>query len=116
MTRDLQERVQMFAEYGGVTLERIALTMKQIEEESPPPNPAKTTDARFESYRAAFGVESWELDALRPEYLNDLVSKKIAEHIAPGQWDERKAHIEHIRERLTKISENFDDAENNDDE
>lgn len=71
MTRDIVDRLEMFM--GGVRLERVALNMDQIEEHEPPPNPAKTTDSRYEAYRREFGEESWELDALEPQLLAGLV-------------------------------------------
>jgi hypothetical protein len=76
MTEDLQGRLSTLSQ-GFVTVNRIALTMDQIQQYSPPPNPAKETDSRFESYRAEYGDESWELDALRPEILVDLVRQNV---------------------------------------
>lgn len=106
MTRDLRERIEMFAqEYvdiGGYKpcVERIALTMEQIEEKNPPPNPAKQTDARFVDYQRKFGDESWELDALEPAYLVNLVEDQIQMNVDDGIWDERKEEVEDIRSKL----------------
>lgn len=75
MTRDIKARLNLFVEHhtgGCVEVARLALNMDQIEEVRPPENPAKTTDRRFEAYRVEFGTSSWELDALRPEYLGGL--------------------------------------------
>lgn len=46
-----------------------------------------------------YGDESWELDALRPQYLDDLVREHIGHHLDQGLWDERTAEIghEHLR-------------------
>lgn len=113
MTRDLQERINMFAEmnYNDYTiqLERIALSMEQIEEIKPPPNPAKTTDARFHDYRKKFGNESWELDALTPKYINNLVEKHILQSIDLDAWAEREDQIEDVKARMIEVAENFDD-------
>jgi hypothetical protein len=49
MSRDLCDRLELFSG-ARVSFERIALNMDQIEDQQPPPNPAKTTDARFQSY------------------------------------------------------------------
>lgn len=113
MTRDLEERIHMFVEGDGcdpddVTINRIALSMRQIEEKKPPPNPAKTTDARFGEYRRRFGDESWELDALEPSYLVNLVDAQISMHIDDDAWEERSAHVEGIREKLTKTARRFE--------
>lgn len=76
MTRDITDRLAMFCEYP-ITIRRLALNMDQIEEYSPPPNPAKQTDSRFESYLTNYGDESWELDALEPSVLAELAKAHI---------------------------------------
>lgn len=108
MSRDLEERLLIFSE-GAFELKfmRIALNMDQIEEVDPPPNPAKSTDSRFEGYRDQFGDESWELDALPPDYLNELLRDRITDHIDPDVWDERAAHITSTRERLVALAGEF---------
>jgi len=78
MTRDIQARLEMFD--SSVQVERIALNMDQIEQYQPPPNPAKTTDSRYAEYRAEYGDDSWELDALDPHVLADLITEAVSEH------------------------------------
>jgi hypothetical protein len=108
MTRDLTERLQLFSEEPDVEIDRIALTMRQIRDQKPPPNPAKTTDSRFESYRATHGSESWELDALRPEYLDRIVRKRIEDCIEDQDvWDARVEHVEKLRAKIKKLADTF---------
>ena len=71
MSRDIQHRLREFG--SSVHLKRIALNMDQIKEYNPPPNPAKMTDSRFNGYVAQYGNESWELDALDPRIISDLI-------------------------------------------
>lgn len=111
MTRDLRERIQLFAEDDQWALERIALTMAQIDEKSPPPNPAKTTDARFNDYRRKYGSESWELDALEPSYLVNLVDGKVSRHLDREKWELRSAEVEAVRERLQESADRFAEVE-----
>lgn len=83
MTRDIRDRLVMFVDpedCGEVEVKRLALTMDQVEQFSPPPNPAKETDSRCSGYRAQFGDESWELDALDPKFLAGLIRDEIYEH------------------------------------
>ena len=75
MTRDIQDRLNMFG--ADVFVKRVALTMDQIEEYSPPPNPAKITDSRAAGYIERFGNESWELDALEPQMLTRLIQDEV---------------------------------------
>jgi hypothetical protein len=107
MTRDLEERLMLLSRQRSFELRRIALTMRQIDEEDPPPNPAKTTDARFQSYVVRYGSESWELDALRPQYLANLVTRHITEAIDTGPWNEREAEIDSVRTRIRELAELF---------
>jgi hypothetical protein len=74
MSRDIEARFRTFLAGDGYeqadpvfVVRRIALTMAQVREYNPPPNPAKETDARFSTYAARYGATSWELDALITE-------------------------------------------------
>lgn len=114
MSRDLMERIKLFAhvgeysEYDGMfELERIALNMAQIEEVRPPENPAKVTDSRFDGYMKRFGTKSWELDALSPSYLTNLLSSQIDAHIDPDHWQEKEAEIEDVKFRILAAAETF---------
>lgn len=100
MTRDIIDRLAIFG--AEVQVDRIALNMDQIEQYSPPPNPAKTTDARFSSYAEEYGDESWELDALEPSVLVGLIKETIEGHIDVDIWDQteevQKQHIARLKE------------------
>lgn len=75
MTRDIQERLSMFG--ADVYVKRVALTMNQISTYNPPPNPAKITDSRCGKYIAEYGDESWELDALEPQVITNLINNEV---------------------------------------
>lgn len=109
MTRDLKGRIALFAgvESDAIHVKRIALTMDQIDDKQPPPNPAKTTDARFVGYQEEYGDQSWELDALEPAYLVDLVQGEIDDYKDQDLWDERHEAVEAIRAELTKTAATF---------
>lgn len=75
MIRDVRERLQ---EFGiDVEVRPIALTMEQISEFNPPPNPAKITDPRAKWYIEKYGKTSWELDALPPRELIRLAESAV---------------------------------------
>jgi len=89
MTRDIQARLDMFV--GNVEVRRLALSMAQVSEYKPPPNPAKITDSRFAGYLAEYGRESWELDALQPQVIADLIRDAIqGDLIDEEEW--RQTH------------------------
>ena len=112
MSRDLEERLSLFSRHRvTIDFRRLALNMDQVEEQNPPPNPAKVTDSRYESYRVQYGEESWELDALSPKYLHNLVSREVESLVEFSLWNERCKHVEQVRGRLQKLADEFDKGE-----
>lgn len=87
MTRDNQERLSLFA---GVEVQvvRLALNTDQVEQYTPPPNPVKFTDSRSEGYVQQHGYSSWELDALSPRVISDLIENAIKAYRDEDIWDE----------------------------
>ncbi len=65
----------------------IGLTLEQIREYNPPPNPAKTTDSRSDWYIKEFGNESWEVDALSPAVMENIVRDAIDRRINRKQYE-----------------------------
>jgi len=81
MVHDVKNRLSEFR--SNVTVEKIALTREQIDHYAVPPNPAKTTDPRARDYIEQHGNSSWELDALPPATLNELLTTaldKLTDH------------------------------------
>lgn len=105
MTRDIRDRLELFM--GGADVDRLALTWEQIRLYNPPPNPAKTTDARYASYQAEFGDESWELDALAPDVLADLVRNEVERYLDGQAWEESLRIQETDREDLTLAAKHW---------
>lgn len=110
MTRDNRDRLSTFAEVD-VELIRIALNMDQIEQYDPPPNPAKTTDSRFEFYRAEHGEDSWELDALEPQVLRELCREHVESHLDRNLFDHQQEKQDHGRQILSRISKRWPQVE-----
>lgn len=113
MTRDIEDRMQLFCEYHDVDapkINRLALNMDQVLHYVPPPNPAKLTDSRAEGYIAKFGNESWELDALEPQVLVDLITSNITPLIDQDLWNEVTEVEEAGRERLKLVADRWDEV------
>lgn len=113
MTRDLIDRLELLT--GGLdgqtrrfSLRRLALNMAQIEENNCPPNPAKLTDSRSNSYLKKYGNESWELDALEPQYLVNLVEQNINHFIDRHDWEARHEENAATRKTLVDLADTFD--------
>jgi len=93
MIRDIRDQLEVFMD-GCEALPRvepIALTMQQIRDHNPPPNPTKTTDSRANKYMKRYGKESWELDALNPSYLVNLIRDSIKMYMPDDAWLEKIA-------------------------
>lgn len=110
MTRDIRDRLAMFAGHHVPDIDRAALNMEQVELFRPPPNPAKVTDARFERYAEIYGDESWELDALDPATLHDLITSRVLALRDDQLWADATHLQETERSQLQRISDQWDDV------
>jgi len=108
MTRDIIDRMRVFG--LDLNLTRLALNMNQVEDYSPPPNPAKMTDSRFEGYVAEYGSESWELDALEPSVLSELVRKAVTARVDMDAWSESLDREGEDRQLLKVCAERWGDV------
>ena len=79
MTRDVDERLQMFSRLCDIEVIRVALNWEQVELWQPPENPAKETDSRFAAYVEQYGESSWESDAVLERRDDELWEVAIAE-------------------------------------
>jgi hypothetical protein len=101
MTRDNHERLTLFAD-DYTEVRRIALNMDQVDEHNPPPNPTKMTDSRASDYVAMYGDSSWELDALDPRTMRELIQDTIDEYKDPDKWQIREDLLTSDRETIGK--------------
>jgi hypothetical protein len=99
MVRDIRDRLTEFG-VPRLKVDKIALTMPQIRKFKPPPNPAKITDSRAKAYIEKFGDQSWEVDALPPRELNQLVEQAIARNVNKDLMDAIVALEDRDRERV----------------
>lgn len=113
MTRDIDDRLGLFTNWDGYEVRRIALNMDQVVRHRPPPNPAKITDSRARDYIARYGRESWELDALEPSVLVELIENEIADIVDMDRLMEARRHQERNRGRIARAIErmSMDDEE-----
>jgi hypothetical protein len=72
MVRDVRDRLERFG-VQDLTVQKIAITMAQVGKYNPPPNPAKMSDSRARAYVEKYGQVSWEVDALPPDVLAQIV-------------------------------------------
>lgn len=105
MNRQIQASMDLFG--AKVQIKRIALTMEQVQAYNPPPNYAKSTDTRYPAYKAKYGEECWELDALRPEIMADLIDKQIRKYLDLSQFEKMQAEEREQEQELFAIAANY---------
>jgi hypothetical protein len=105
MSRDIVDRLKIFG--VNVEFKRLALNMDQVEQYTPPPNPAKVTDSRFKEYEELYGEESWELDALDPAVLVSLIEEAIVEYRDDAAWDDEVEREQDAKTKLSKAAKHW---------
>lgn len=108
MSRDIQERLNMFG--AEVEVKRVALTMNQIDTFNPPPNPTKVTDARSNGYISRFGHECWELDALEPKVITDLIKNEVTALMDEDLFYEVAAQEKRDKDNIQMICDHYSEV------
>ena len=79
---------------GWLTTERIALTDKQARERDLPPQVAKERDNISSDFEKTWGSrDCWELDALPPLELRQMLRDSIERHYDPARLKQRKKRV-----------------------
>lgn len=97
MVRDIKERLAEF--HIDAEIEHVGLTREQIKRYHLPPNPAKVTDSRAADYIEEYGNESWEVDALPPDVMIEIVEGAIQ------GWEEPRVKASVLRQERKDIRE-----------
>ncbi|MGL6200581.1 MAG: hypothetical protein ACRC3H_16750 [Lachnospiraceae bacterium] len=112
MSRDIQERNVLFDNLN-LEFHRIALNKDQIDLYNPPPNPTKLTDSRASGYISHHGYECWELDALEPRVLTDLIQGEVLKYRDDAIYQKVKKQEEEERGILESAARHWDVIESN---
>ena len=97
--------------YAGAEVEvvRLALNLDQVQELNLPPNFAKETDKRFPAYVREFGTqECWELDALEPTMIDQLLREAIEDRVDAKKWRAAKARERKNKSVLAAVLQRWD--------
>ena len=111
MSRENQEKMDLMVGEFSVELRRLALNMDQVDEYNPPPNPAKETDSRHGTYVQLYGNESWELDALEPSVISQLIRDNVEDLIDHDKMTKIYDREHHERESLRKVHDKWDEVD-----
>lgn len=97
-------------QYTPFVVERVALNLDQVDEYGLPPNPAKVSDSRAAAYIDAYGDQSWELDALAPSVLVDVITERIEHYTDQDRLDAQQAREDGERAALEALTERWPDV------
>lgn len=105
MPEDCSNRLNLFG--IEVDVRKIALTREQVEMYDPPPNPAKMADPRAQAYVDKHGESSWEMDALSPDVLDQVIRAAIEEVCDLDLMETVKRREERDKKLLVKAVESL---------
>jgi hypothetical protein len=118
MVRDIEDRLVMFGVHG-IEVRKLALTMEQVREYDPPPNPAKMTDSRAARYVEEHGADSWEVDALNPKTLASIIETAFQSVTDMDMMNaviaKEKKERKHLKAALPRLVKDIAKAVNADD-
>jgi len=100
---EIQARLEQFE--ARPIVKRIGLTLDQVNEFNLPPNFAKESDNNYEQYKEKYGEFSWELDALKPEIIYNLVIEAIKTTIDPKTYNKALNRQKRERRQILKLIE-----------
>jgi len=100
MTQDIQSRLSRYGSHAKV--KRIALTYTQVRQFGLEPMPTKISDSRWREYSIQYGSQCWELDALPPNELQNIIRDAIKAHVDASRWNKTFKEIEKERRSLQK--------------
>lgn len=105
MVRDIDERMRMFGVH--VKVHKIALTIEQVRKYNLPPNPAKITDPRAGDFISRYGDKSFEVDALPPQVLMEVVREAIEDLMDFTEYDRCKITEDKEKKKLIRAAKNI---------
>ena len=105
MTRDNTERLALYARHE-VEVRRIALNIDQVRPTTRRRTSPRKPTAAMRPMSEQFGEECWELDALSPTVIADLIRAEIEAMIdASAKWRKCEAAEHRNRALLGRVSE-----------
>lgn len=116
MIRDIEDRLRFMFDNGDHTdvdgsdffeLIPIGLTKQQIKQYKLPPNPVKLTDSRTPGYVKQHGNFCWEVDALAPDVLTNILEKNILANLDADLYEQQLVKEQKDKVKLKTIIKNL---------
>lgn len=110
MSDDVQRRLNIFTQglAANVRVHRLGLNYDQIQQFNPPALIPKEGDSRTKAYIAEYGNQCWELDALDPLAMRQLIRDAVMDRIDRTIWEEDVASEHETKRHLAGVARNWD--------
>jgi hypothetical protein len=102
---------------GELDITRLALTMPQVhtlvprgKDGHPLSQVVKVEDPRAKAYQKQFGRKCWELDALEPNDLADIIRTAVVGLIDRDKWDAARRREAEAIENLERVGQDWTDV------
>ena len=105
MSRDVAERLARMSGGVPIEIERLALNRDQVDQHQLPPNPAKRSDSRALGYMLEHGEHSWELDALDPQTVDQMLSDTIEAWMDHDLYDRAVEREDRIKAEIEQFAD-----------
>lgn len=105
MSRDCLNRLSILSGVENIQLERLGLNASQVAQYNLMPQPTKKSDSRAKKFIANHGEHSYELDALKPDVIEQLARDGINRYRDLALWEEAILQQEFNRGKLAEIAE-----------
>jgi len=102
---DIQRHItETLARLGvNAIVERIGLTKEQIQQYQLPPQPSKKDDRMRRGWIESHGDVAWELDALDPAILKQLIEESIERNVDKTVLEKRRSLISAGQKRIAEL-------------
>lgn len=98
---DLPARLKRYG--GSLYLYRLALLPEDVGSLPSFSVEEKRGDPRYRWFKANYGSQCWELDAMNPNNLREKVEEAITDHIAPDAWNRAEMVEKAERQSLIEV-------------
>jgi hypothetical protein len=120
MQEDLERRINLVADgRGSIKVKRLGLTKEQVRRYRLPGQKVKTKatddgsrlkkgeDSRAAKYVKQHGKLCWEVDALPPEVIPNLIERAVKAVIDEAKWGHVKTREEYEKKKLLKLAKEW---------
>jgi len=105
----VQQKLSQYARQH-IEVRRIGLNLDQVERYRPPSNNLKDKDTRYGAYVQETGLnEGWELDALEPSIISQLIRNEVQSLLDVETWKEAERRQTRNKAILARVADRWNE-------